>query len=103
MQCLLVGKLPRFTDFILVAGVVFDKRRSYDALNDDTLDAVLARLVARDGLSFHVLAHSKDLKEGIEARQKALKRTVTVPSDATIRNNVMRYAGKVKAIITQVV
>ena len=101
-----VGQANRQTTqvygYFSVSGAVFDKRRSYDALNDDSIDAVFARLVARDGLSFHVIANSKDLKEGIESKQRALKRTVSVPSDRSIRNNVVRYAEKIKSMISQV-
>jgi hypothetical protein len=57
----------------------------------DSLDVVLSRLVCKDGLSFHTLATSKDIRAGLEARSFQ-----NIPKSAnTIRQRVLTYAEKI--------
>ena len=77
--------------------------KSYDALKDNSLNAQLARLVARDRLSFNQIANSDDIREGIMARLREAKISPTVPdSHSSIRDRVMKYAGKIQVKLKKV-
>ena len=76
---------------------------SYDALKDNSLNAQLARLVARDRLSFNQIANSDDIREGILARLREAKISPTVPDNhSSIRDRVMKYAGKIQTKLKKV-
>ena len=55
---------------------------------------VYARMAAKDGLSFHVLAHSEDIKKGLRAQHH-----IPFESHVAVGNAVRRYAKEVKSRI----
>jgi len=78
--------------------------KTTNALLDNSIDAVLARLVARDGLSFNVIKKSDDLRRAIDALMKELQMTERLPlSDKTIKERVETYGKKIKAVIKEAI
>ena len=62
---------------------------------EDTLAATLARMTARDGLSFRVCATSPDIRKGLHARGFG-----DVPTSADgVRQRVINYAQKVRSFV----
>ena len=67
------------------------------------MNAQLARLTARDRVSFNQIACSEDIREGIMARLLEASITTAVPSTHTcIRDHVIRYSQQIKTLITKV-
>ena len=79
------------SDVICLEGAGTKKRKltHYFSNNPPTLDEILARMTAKDGLPFNILITSKDIRAGLTARG------LDVPlSGVTIREKVMDYASK---------
>lgn len=68
----------------------------YFSVSKPSLDEILARMTAKDGLSFKIFITSKDLRAGLAARG------LDVPLSAvTIRQIVMDYASKIEQQIVE--
>lgn len=77
----MVPKRRKLTDYFLV-----DPNHE-----DNSLDAVIARMTALDGLPFRVFITSRDLRRGLEARGF----TNLPTSSSTIKNRVLLYCEKI--------
>ena len=65
------------------------------AKNSDSLDEVLARMIALDGLTFNVISTSDEIRAGLRARN------FVVPSDPkTIKFTVINYGKKLRNTVT---
>ena len=63
--------------------------------DEKTLRATLARMTARDGMSFEIFCKSADLRECLRAREFS-----DVPSSPnTIRKNVFDYSNRIRSFI----
>ena len=76
---------------------------TFNALQNDSLNVVLARLICLDRLSFNQIALSSDIRAGIRARLKESNSTELVPTGPNkIRNHVMQYARNTKNVLKMV-
>ena len=71
-------------------------RNAFAKLPKDPQDKVYARMAAKHGISFHVLAHREDIKRGLEAQGYK-----PYNSRTSVSNAIKRYAKEVKCDIKE--
>jgi hypothetical protein len=89
---------------VVETSIVQNPASSFDVLMKMyPLHTILARMTSRDGLSFHVLASSEDLRLSLEARIKSEKISIQLPkSHNTIKQYVMEFGAKAQKLLIEV-